>query len=148
MTDKVSKEQRSRNMSLIRSRNTKPETVVRSLLHALGYRFRIHVQSLPGKPDIVLAKYRTVIFVNGCFWHRHQGCKRCTTPSSNQEYWVIKLARNVERDAQHRKDLERLGWRVIIIWECETKNHSDLTAKLKRIFSQYKKIGVKNGSDK
>ncbi|MCC6329381.1 MAG: DNA mismatch endonuclease Vsr [Acidobacteria bacterium] len=122
LSDTVSKEQRSRNMSCIRSRNTQPETVVRSLLHNLGYRFRLHVKTLPGKPDIVLPKFKSAIFVHGCFWHRHTGCKRCTTPRSNREYWIPKLTGNAERDKDHIKSLKRLGWKVLIVWECDVKN--------------------------
>ena len=121
MTDHLSKEDRSWNMSRIRSKNTKPEKKVRSALHKMGFRFRIGVKELPGKPDIVLPKHRTIIFVHGCFWHRHKGCKRCTTPSSNPEYWLRKFQKNTERDVSVSKELQDIGWRVIIIWECEVK---------------------------
>ena len=130
MADTVSKEQRSRNMSLIRSTETKPEDFVRSILHRLGFRFRKNLKTLPGKPDIVLPKYKTVIFVHGCFWHQHPECRRSTIPKSNTEYWIPKLNRNVERDVQHKEALEADDWKVFVVWECETKNAEDLKAKL------------------
>ena len=104
-------------MSRIGPKDTSPELIVRSTLHRLGYRFRLHVKKLPGKPDIVLAKHRTVIFVHGCFWHRHKGCKQASTPKSNQAFWQEKFARNVERDRRNVRSLKQLGWKVIIIWE-------------------------------
>ncbi len=124
MTDKLSKEKRSWNMSRIKSSNTKPEMVVRSLLHAMGHRYRLHRKDLPGKPDIVLPKYKTVIFINGCFWHRHSGCNNATMPKTNTEFWEKKLLENVERDIKKQADLENLGWNVIVIWECETEKPS------------------------
>ena len=133
MTDTVSKKQRSLNMSRIRSTNTKPEVFVRSVLHKLGFRFRKNVKTLSGKPDIVLPKYKTVIFVHGCFWHQHEGCKRSTIPKSNIEYWKPKLQRNTERDIQHKLILDEAGWKVFVIWECETKKADDLKTKLKSI---------------
>lgn len=105
MADTVSKKQRSLNMSLIRSKDTKPEVFVRSVLHRLGLRFRKNVKTLPGKPDILLPKYKTAIFVHGCFWHQHEGCKRSTTPKSNTDYWKPKLFGNTQRDIQHKSDL-------------------------------------------
>jgi len=133
MADHLSKNKRSWNMSRIKSKDTKPEIRVRSILHAMGYRFRLHRNDLPGKPDIVLPKYRTVIFVNGCFWHRHRGCKRCTTPTSNQEYWDKKFQRNVAKDKKHKSKLRKKGWKVAVIWECETKNMHKLRNKCLRI---------------
>jgi len=133
VADTVSKEQRSLNMSLIRSKETKPEVFVRSVLHRLGFRFRKNVKNLSGKPDIVLPKYKTVIFVHGCFWHQHKGCKRATIPKSNIDYWIPKLKGNIERDAQHKADLEIHGWIVAVIWECETKKTDELIEKLKNI---------------
>lgn len=120
MTDTKTPEERSRNMSLIRSSNTKPEEYVRRYLFSMGFRYRKNDKRLPGKPDIVLPKYKTVIFVNGCFWHMH-GCARSRLPKSNLSYWEPKLMRNIERDKQNYYDLERLGWKVIIVWECELK---------------------------
>lgn len=134
MVDNLSKDRRSWNMSRIRSKNTKPELIVRSLLHRMGYRFRLYRKNLPGKPDIVLPKYKTVVFVHGCFWHRHRGCKRCTTPTSNRRYWLKKLNRNVEKDKFHKMQLRKFGWNVFVIWECETKNLDKLTNKLAKLF--------------
>jgi DNA mismatch endonuclease (patch repair protein) len=119
-------------MSAIRSKNTNPETVVRSLLFALGYRYRLHRKDLPGKPDIILKKHNTVIFVHGCFWHQHKECKRANIPKSNKKYWIPKLERNVERDKINKRELNRLGWNVITIWECETKDSGKITAELKK----------------
>ena len=119
MTDHLSKEKRSWNMSRIKSKDTSPEKTVRSLLHAMGYRFRLHGKVnnrlyksgvLPGKPDIVLTKYKTVIFVHGCFWHRHKGCKRATTPKTRTEWWMNKFDRNVSNDIKHQHVLRELGW--------------------------------------
>ncbi len=134
MADTVSKEQRSLNMSLIRSSGTKPEVFVRSVLHRLGFRFRKNVKTLPGKPDIVLPKFNTVIFVHGCFWHQHEGCRRSTIPKSNVDYWKPKLLRNTERDVQHKKDLEKLGWNVAVTWECEAKKADELIKTLISFF--------------
>ncbi len=117
--DHLNKEKRSWNMSRIRSKDTAPELAVRSLLHRNGFRFRLHVKDLPGKPDIVLPKYKTVIEVRGCFWHRHPGCKIATTPSTNTEFWQKKFAQNVARDKENEEKLKQLGWNVIIIWSCE-----------------------------
>ena len=119
MDDKTP-EQRSINMSHIRSKNTKPEEVVRKYLFAKGFRYRKNDARYPGKPDLVLPKYHTIIFINGCFWHHH-GCSRSSLPKSNQDYWIPKIQRNVERDQQNIKALEDAGWQVIIIWECELK---------------------------
>ncbi len=130
MTDHLTKEKRSWNMSRIRSKDTKPELLVRSLLHHLGYRFRLHSKKLPGKPDIVLAKYKTVIFVHGCFWHRHNDCSRATTPKSNQEYWNSKFNRNVQRFSDVSEQIKNLGWNVMVVWECEIKDIDGLTEKL------------------
>lgn len=109
-------------MSSIKGKDTKPEIVLRHVLHAKGYRYRKNVKSLPGKPDIVLAKYRTVIFVNGCFWHGHDGCKHYTVPATNTEFWVEKVRRNKERDEVDIQRLESLSWSVVTIWECELKS--------------------------
>ena len=120
MADNHSKETRSMNMSHIRSKNTKPEEMVRKYLFAKGFRYRKNVKKLPGSPDIVLPKYKTVIFVNGCFWHKHD-CPRFVWPSSNQEYWIPKIQKNVERDEANYQQLKNLGWRVFIVWECQLK---------------------------
>ena len=115
-------EQRSRNMSAIKSKNTKPEIAVRKVLHSMGYRFRLHGKDLPGSPDIVLPKYRTVIFVHGCFWHRHENCKYATTPKTREEFWESKFKENVIRDKSNQKKLSAIGWKIIIVWECEIKD--------------------------
>lgn len=120
MADNHSKEVRSMNMSHIRSINSKPEEIVRKYLFSQGFRYRKNVKKLPGCPDIVLPKYRTAIFVNGCFWHKHN-CPRFVWPSSNQDYWRPKILRNVERDQRNTEDLKALGWNVITVWECELK---------------------------
>ena len=120
MADNHSKEVRSMNMSHIRSTNSKPEEIVRKYLFSQGLRYRKNVKKLPGCLDIVLPKYHTVIFVNGCFWHRHD-CSRFVWPSSNQDYWRPKILRNVERDKKNTEELKALGWNVITVWECELK---------------------------
>lgn len=120
MADNHTKEIRSINMSHIRSTNSKPEEIVRKYLFSQGFRYRKNVRKLLGCPDIVLAKYKTIIFVNGCFWHKHD-CSRFVWPSSNQEYWEPKILRNVERDKQNTEALEALGWNVLVVWECELK---------------------------
>ena len=114
-------EQRSRNMSAIKSKNTKPEIAVRKLLHSMGYRFRLHRKDLPGSPDIVLPKYKTVIFVHGCFWHRHNNCKYATTPKTRKEFWENKFEENVKRDNLNQANLSLKGWKIIILWECQLK---------------------------
>ena len=114
-------EQRSRNMSAIKSKNTKPEIAVRKLLHSMGYRFRLHRKDLPGSPDILLPKYKTVIFVHGCFWHRHENCKYATTPKTRKEFWEKKFRENINRDNLNQANLSLKGWKIIIIWECQLK---------------------------
>ena len=138
MADKHSKEVRSINMSHIRSTNSKPEEIVRKYLFAEGFRYRKNVKKLPGCPDIVLPKYKTVIFVNGCFWHKHD-CPRFVWPSSNQDYWRPKILRNIERDNQSRKELETLGWKVITVWECELKKNV-LNETLGKLIAELKAI--------
>ena len=120
MADNHSKEVRSMNMSHIRSKNSKPEELVRKYLFSKGFRYRKNVKTLPGCPDIVLPKYKTVIFVNGCFWHKHD-CPRFVWPSSNEDYWRPKIMGNVERDKRNIAELQQLGWTVLTVWECELK---------------------------
>ena len=122
MADTISKKHRSWNMSRIRSKDTTPEMRVRSALHREGYRFRLHNENLPGRPDLVLKKLKTAIFVHGCFWHHHRKCKRANLPKSNRNYWLPKIHGNIERDKECRKALKKSGWKVIIIWECQTKD--------------------------
>ena len=124
-------EQRSRNMSAIKSKNTKPEIKVRKVLHSMGYRFRLHSKDLPGSPDIVLPKYKTVIFVHGCFWHRHENCKYASTPKTRQEFWEAKFRENINRDKLNQENLSSNGWKIIIVWECEIK---DKDFDLNRLF--------------
>lgn len=125
MADKISPERRSLNMAAIKSRDTKPEIAVRKLLHASGFRFRLHRKDLPGRPDIVLPRYKTAIFVHGCFWHQHEGCKLASKPSSRQEYWKAKFDRNAERDRNSLTTLTELGWQVVVIWECEVRKNTE-----------------------
>ncbi len=122
MADVHTPSQRSFNMSQIRGSDTKPERVLRSLLHRSGLRFRKHVASLPGKPDIVLPKHKAVVLVHGCYWHRHAGCRYTTTPASNPSFWTKKFADTVERDRRAEQALEELGWRIFKVWECELRS--------------------------
>lgn len=121
-------------MRSVRATNSKPELVVRRLLHRIGFRFSLHRKSLPGTPDIVLRKHLTVIFVHGCFWHRHLGCKYATTPKTRQDFWLPKFEANVKRDAKKEAQLRELGWRVLIVWECETRKPAELEERLRRDF--------------
>lgn len=130
--DVFSKEKRSAIMASVSSRDTTPELIVRSLLHRLGYRFRLHRKDLPGTPDIVMPGRRTVIFVHGCFWHQHTHCIAAARPTSNCDYWNAKLDRNIVRDAGCQKQLCLLGWKVIVVWECETRNLMRLEKRLRR----------------
>ena len=130
--DVFSKEKRSAIMARVRSVDTTPEIAVRSLLHRMGYRFRLHRKDLPGKPDIVMPGRRTVIFVHGCFWHQHTNCTAAARPTSNCDYWNAKLDRNIVRDAGCQKQLRSLGWKVIVVWECEVRNLSRLEKRLRR----------------
>ena len=128
--DKLTPERRSANMSRIRSRDTSPEMIVRRLVHGMGYRYRLHVASLPGKPDIVLPRLKRIIEVQGCFWHQHPGCIDSHVPKSRFQYWGPKLDRNQCRDRENRRILGRLGWRVCVVWECETKFTGKLARRL------------------
>lgn len=124
--DIVDRATRSRMMSGIRGSNTKPEVTVRSFLHRQGFRFRLHTRVLPGRPDIVLPRFRTAVFVHGCFWHRHRGCRFAYTPKSNLPFWQAKFDGNVERDRRKVRELRKLGWRVEVIWECQVGSESHL----------------------
>ena len=131
MADTISQEKRSWNMSRIRSKDTAAEVKVRKYLFSQGFRYRKNVVELPGKPDIVLPKYKTVIFVHGCFWHQHEGCRRATTPKTRQEYWLPKFERNVMNDKNHAEKLAAAGWKVIVLWECEiTSNFQEIMDKV------------------
>lgn len=129
-TDVHDPETRSYNMSRIRGKDTKPEVKLRSLLHGAGFCFRIHDSRLPGKPDIVLPRYKSVIFVNGCFWHRHEGCRYCTTPATRRDFWDKKFYGTVQRDRVKKQQLEEAGWDVFIVWECELKNDAERILRL------------------
>lgn len=131
MGDVLSPEQRRRNMSRIRGRDTGPERIVRSMLHRMGYRFRLHRRDLPGRPDIVLPRLRSVIFVHGCFWHRHKGCRYATTPKTRAEFWQKKFKENVERDRRNVVALREDDWRVLCVWECETRDPEALKSQLR-----------------
>ena len=124
MSDIFSKKKRSEIMSKIRATETKPEKIVRKFLFAKGFRFRKNVKSLPGKPDIVLSKYKTIIFINGCFWHGHKNCKAATLPQTRIKFWTDKITDNKKRDLKNYNDLTKSGWKVITIWQCQIKNKS------------------------
>lgn len=126
---------RSALMGHVRGKNSKPEMVVRRLAHGLGYRFRLHCRNLPGTPDLVFPKLRKAIFVHGCFWHRHQGCYRTTTPKTRADYWASKFERNVKRDALKETQLRASGWDVLVVWECETFDPDVLADRLTAFFS-------------
>src|SRR6266550_3933649 len=132
MRDRLSKERRSWNMSRIRGKDTTPEMRVRSVLHRMGYRFRLHRKDLPGKPDIVFVSRRVALFVHGCFWHRHKGCKNCTTPTNNRRFWTDKLNGNATRDKRIRQSLRRLGWNSFVIWECQIEDPQKLDKVVNR----------------
>ena len=130
MTDTISRGRRSENMRQIRSQDTQPELRVRSLVHRLGYRFRLHRRDLPGRPDLVLPSLKKVIFVHGCFWHQHRKCIDCRTPKSNTTYWLSKLEKNKDRDKINRLRLTKLGWRSLVVWDCETSDKEVLSRKI------------------
>lgn len=146
MSDILTPQQRHANMAAVHSKNTRPEMIVRKWLWSHGYRYRLNHPRLPGKPDIVMRKYRTCIFVNGCFWHGHEGCKYYRIPKSNTEFWVKKIRRNQERDCEVCRQLAAMGWHSIVIWECElkplrrTNTLESLTFTLDRIFLQDRRI--------
>jgi DNA mismatch endonuclease (patch repair protein) len=129
MADTLTSERRSWNMSRIRGWDTGPELVLRSLLHRAGFRFRLHAKQLPGRPDIILPRYRAAIFVHGCFWHRHLGCRNATTPSTRREFWRAKFDGNVSRDTRNQAALGAAGWTVLIVWECELKSDAECVAR-------------------
>ena len=135
MADIFSEEQRS-YVSRVSSKDTKPEKVVLSFLHRSGFRFRLHASNLHGKPDLVLAKYKTVIFVHGCFWHRHKDCGKATTPQSRKEFWEEKFRRNVIRDKENCKALRSDEWKVLVVWECELKNAQKKSQRLANLVSE------------
>lgn len=130
MADVLTSEQRRRNMQAIRGRDTKPEMIVRRIVHRLGYRFRLHRRDLPGRPDIVLPRLRKVILVHGCFWHQHGRCRYATRPATRPEFWASKLDGNRARDSRVRRELRSLGWKVLIVWECQTREVEALSQQI------------------
>lgn len=135
MADVKTPEERSRNMAAVKGKDTKPEMIVRKYLFSRGLRFRVQVRKLPGTPDIVLPKYKTAIFVNGCFWHGHEGCKYFRLPKSNVEFWKEKIERNIERDKESMQALFDLGWKVVRVWECELRNKANREETLNKIYT-------------
>ncbi len=136
MTDTVDRKKRSEIMSRVPSKDTKPEMIVRRVAHGLGFRYRLHRKDLPGRPDIVFPKRRAVVFVHGCFWHRHPGCKYASTPATRTEYWTAKFESNVARDARNEALLRELGWRVMVIWECETRDRETVAERISAFLGQ------------
>ncbi|MEC9492170.1 very short patch repair endonuclease [Flexistipes sp.] len=135
--DKISKEKRSENMKKIKSKNTEPELLARKALWKMGYRYRLHYKELPGNPDIVLTKQKTAIFVHGCFWHRHEGCINASRPKSNSEYWENKIKSNLDRDKRNQSLLREMGWRVLVVWECQLKKDIDFNISfLERLLNE------------
>ena len=130
MIDIVDNKRRSEIMARIRSRDTAPELAVRRIAHRMGLRFRLHRKDLPGRPDLVFPKHRLVVFVHGCFWHRHEGCRRASTPKSRTSFWLEKFAANIDRDARQEAALRALGWRVLVIWQCEIGDDAALECRL------------------
>ncbi|MDE6370297.1 MAG: very short patch repair endonuclease [Duncaniella sp.] len=136
MTEQKTSTERSRNMAAIKGKNTKPEITVRKFLFSKGLRYRIHVSNLPGRPDIVLPKYKTVVFVDGCFWHGHDGCKYFRLPKTNIQFWKDKIDRNISRDARDTETLHKLGWRVFRVWECNIRTISERADYLQLLYDQ------------
>jgi DNA mismatch endonuclease (patch repair protein) len=136
MADNLTAQQRRLNMSRVKGRDTKPELLVRSIVHGLGYRFRLHGKGLPGRPDLVLPRHGKVIFVHGCFWHGHAGCRRAARPSTNREFWDRKIDGNVARDAANVRALRRAGWKVLVVWQCATKDRARLEKRLGEFLSE------------
>jgi DNA mismatch endonuclease, patch repair protein len=128
--DRLTREHRSWNMSRIKGRDTKPELLVRSILHRLGFRFRLKPIRLPGRPDVVLTRHRTAVFVHGCFWHRHRDCRFAYQPKTNAGFWTDKFGQNVARDVRNKKELQLLGWRVLVVWQCQAADRNALTQRL------------------
>ncbi|KIX14534.1 very short patch repair endonuclease [Dethiosulfatarculus sandiegensis] len=136
MADNLTQKQRKLTMQRVKSKDTSPEMKVRRLIHGMGYRYRLHCKELPGKPDLVFPRLKKIIFVHGCFWHRHNGCKYAKIPQTNQDYWLPKLAGNETRDLTNQKKLCDLGWSVLIVWECQTKDTASLTEILREFLEE------------
>lgn len=134
MADHISPARRSENMRAVKAKNTSPEKKVRSVAHGLGLRFRLYRKDLPGSPDLLFPGRKIALFVNGCFWHRHENCAKTTTPKSNTDYWHRKFRRNIERDRENKRKLENAGWKVLVIWECETKTKESIEIFLRKNF--------------
>ena len=131
--DNLTRERRARLMSRVRSKNTEPEMSVRRIAHSMGFRFRVHRRDLPGRPDIVFPKYRAVVFVHGCFWHRHPGCMKATIPKSNMQFWIEKFERNMQRDSRQTQRLRDAGWKVVVVWECQVAELEEVRGALRGI---------------
>ena len=144
--DVVTPDHRSKIMSMIKGKNTKPEMIVRSVCHEMGLRYRLHRKDLPGTPDLVFTKHRICIFVHGCFWHRHPACKYAYTPKSRLDFWLPKLAKNVERDSLAQEKLKALGWKIVVIWECHTKDRETLHDEVFAVFGLNAQTYVHNSS--
>lgn len=140
MADIMTPEQRHRCMAAIKGKNTKPEMIVRQYLHSFGFRYGLHNKKLPGSPDLVLRKYKTVIFIHGCFWHGHKGCKYYRLPKSNESFWSEKISRNQSRDNKSREQLEKKGWNVLTVWECELKNKEKRERTLRKLVESIHRI--------
>lgn len=136
MVDILGASERSRIMSLVKGKNTRPEMIVRRLLHGAGFRYRLHDAKLPGKPDLVFSRKRKIIFVHGCFWHRHEGCALARIPKSNQEFWLTKLEGNKARDESNQRKLSEAGWSTLVIWECELRNLEALERRLRLFLAE------------
>ena len=145
MTDVHTKKQRSKNMAAIRSKNTKPEITVRKTMYKMGLRYRLHRKDLPGKPDIVLGPVKLALFVNGCFWHRHVNCKYAYNPKTRKNFWNKKFTDTIKRDIKNNIELEKLGWKSVVIWECETQDQDSLRDQILKIIKLYK-ININNTS--
>ena len=135
MPDVFSPKTRSTIMSRIKGRDTNPERIVRSIIHRMGYRFRLHAKELPGKPDIVLPKHKKLVFVNGCFWHGHKGCKRAKIPATNTTSWLKKINSNIARDKKKLKELKKLGWKPLVVWQCQLRDKQELTMLIQNFLS-------------
>ncbi|EPF1846521.1 TPA: very short patch repair endonuclease [Pseudomonas aeruginosa] len=146
MTDFLSPAERSDRMSRIRGKDTQPELALRKVLHRLGLRYRLHGAGLPGKPDLVFPRYKTVVFVHGCFWHRHSGCKIATTPKSNTQFWQEKFEKNMARDAQKAIELQASGWTVLVVWECELASAKKAQATGERINETIRQLDQRRAS--
>jgi len=142
MSDQLDSRARSELMRRVQGKHTKPEIAVRRVAHALGYRFRLHRRDLPGRPDIVFASRRKVIFVHGCFWHRHSECRRASTPTTRRDFWEAKFARNVARDTRKERELREAGWGVLVIWECETRDLQFVAERLRNFLGTPGRSGL------